>query len=216
MQAMLPLIVVYRDKDKIDPYINSFTEENHVVKPDIFHIIPEKRVLHIDQIKELIKQISITSTRNRLFVLYDLDLAGPPAQNSLLKTLEEKKETDFFLIFATQLELIVTTIRSRCNVIYIDNESQRKISPEIKDFADLLLTQHSISALSHPLVMNMTLEKAIPFLDDLILVIHAHFSTKHGISFLKQVLKTKALIQSNNLNPQLAIDALLLKTKKYS
>lgn len=210
---MLPLIYVYNDREKIEPTINVFSKQEGVLSTDIFRIIPEKRVLHIDQIKELIKQISITSPRKRLFVLYDLDLSGPPAQNSLLKTLEEKKDHDYFMIFVSQLELVLTTIRSRCNVIYIDANVKKEISLEMHEFVKILLGDSPINTLSSPLVMGMNIEKGVLFLDQLILAVYAHISSsqKKTAMFLKEILKTKSLLQSNNLNPQLAIDSLLLK-----
>lgn len=215
MQAMLPLIFVYRSKEKLEPSISQFINENSVSEADVFRIIPEKRLLHIDQIKELIKHVSITSVHPRLFVLYDIDLAGPPAQNSLLKTLEEKKETDFFILCVTQLELVLTTIRSRCNVIYIESSEDIKISTEVEEFSALLL-QKSLQVLSDKLVMSINLEKAVVFLDELVIATRQKIEKNPKLSALimKEALSAKALLQSNNLNPQLAIDAFLLKIIK--
>lgn len=212
---MLPLIFVYRSKEKLEPSISQFINENSVSEADVFRIIPEKRLLHIDQIKELIKHVSITSVHPRLFVLYDIDLAGPPAQNSLLKTLEEKKETDFFILCVTQLELVLTTIRSRCNVIYIESSEDIKISTEVEEFSALLL-QKSLQVLSDKLVMSINLEKAVVFLDELVIATRQKIEKNPKLSALimKEALSAKALLQSNNLNPQLAIDAFLLKIIK--
>jgi DNA polymerase III delta prime subunit len=217
MQAMLPLIYVYRTSEKLEPSINQFSTENSISPADIFRIIPEKRLLHIDQIKEIIKHVSITSVHPRLFVLYDIDLAGPPAQNSLLKTLEEKKETDFFILCVTQLELVLTTIRSRCNVIYIESGDDIQVSPEVEQFADLLLSK-SLQVLSDKLVMGINLEKAVLLLDEIILSVQKRLAKDPVLAamILKETLLTKSLLQSNNLNPQLAVDALLIKITKSS
>lgn len=214
---MLPLIFVYRSKEVLELSINQFVEDNTISKADIFRIIPEKRLLHIDQIKELIKHVSITSVHPRLFILYDIDLAGPPAQNSLLKTLEEKKETDFFILCVTQLELVLTTIRSRCNVIYIEPGNEIQISAEVEQFVELLLSK-SLTVLSDKIVMGINLEKAVILLDELVLAVLKRINKSPVISakILKETLLTKSLLQSNNLNPQLAVDALLIKIVKSS
>jgi DNA polymerase III delta prime subunit len=215
MQAMLPLIYVYRTPEKLEPSINEFVKENSIAETDIFRIIPEKRLLHIDQIKELIKHVSITSVHPRLFVLYDIDLAGPPAQNSLLKTLEEKKESDYFILCVTQLELVLTTIRSRCNVIYIESGKDIVVSQGVDQFSELLL-QKSLTVLSDKLVMGINLEKAIILLDEIVLAVQKRIKDNPKLCalILKEALSTKALLQSNNLNPQLAVDALFIKIIK--
>lgn len=211
---MLPIIFVYKNREMNEQTVADFAAENAIPRECLFHLIPEKRQLSIEQIRLLKKQMITTSSQRRLFVLHDFDMASPPAQNALLKTLEEKRDTDYFLLLVNQLERVLSTIRSRCHVRFADDHNSFAISEEMKKMADSLSQQKTLPLLSHPHLIGMTQEKALQFLDELIIALRTQLSKvpDKTVILLKDALKTKSLLQSNNLNPQLAIDSLLLKT----
>jgi DNA polymerase III delta prime subunit len=73
----------------------------------------------------------------RSFILYDFHLATLPAQNALLKTLEEPPEYAQFVLASSNLNSILPTIKSRCTVKILENtdgeEQGQKNSAQIKE-----------------------------------------------------------------------------------
>ncbi len=83
--------------------------------PDLILIEPVKGVIQIDQIRNLIKKVSLSphSSCFKWVIIDDAHLLNREAANALLKILEEPKgETVFFLI-TEYPEMLLATIRSR-------------------------------------------------------------------------------------------------------
>ncbi len=75
-----------------------------------------KRDINVEQIRELIHQLSLTNQYNtlKIAIIYPAEALNNNAANSLLKTLEEP-ESDTLIILAThKLGRLPITIRSRC------------------------------------------------------------------------------------------------------
>jgi DNA polymerase-3 subunit delta' len=58
-----------------------------------------------------------TCGRAKVFVVREADRITPAAQNALLKTLEEPPPTTFLLLLASGLENLLSTTRSRCQLV---------------------------------------------------------------------------------------------------
>ncbi len=89
--------------------------------PDVRLILPPEadRALGIEQIRELQRDASLSPVEGRakIFVISDLDRATAQAANALLKTLEEPPPHTVLLLTAAQLEALLPTVISRCQVI---------------------------------------------------------------------------------------------------
>ena len=75
--------------------------------------------MKIDVIREVTRLLALKpySSRYRVAILEDFDLALPQAQDALLKTLEEPAEHAVLLLLAGSTERILSTIRSRTQII---------------------------------------------------------------------------------------------------
>ena len=98
-------------------------------QPNLHWINPQKETLKIQTVRELISQVSYSSygDTSQWFVLLYADLATLPAQNSLLKFIEEPPADTQVILTVTNPEKLLPTIRSRCQnmIIPIQDISQK-------------------------------------------------------------------------------------------
>jgi DNA polymerase-3 subunit delta' len=94
--------------------------ENH---PDMRWVRPfeDKRTIHIDQIRELVSDLSLTSYEGgaKVAILEPANALTDNAANSLLKTLEDPPGDVLFLLVADCMGKLPATILSRCQRITI-------------------------------------------------------------------------------------------------
>jgi len=79
-------------------------------------LLPNTKSIKIDQVREILAQLSqypLESGR-RAVILEDFDLFTVPAQNALLKAIEEPDEVTVFILTATNEKSVLPTILSRC------------------------------------------------------------------------------------------------------
>jgi len=84
--------------------------------PDIITVLPEKKQIGVDDIRQVIKSISIKPymADKKVVIIPDADGITPEAQNALLKVLEEPPPYGAFLLLSATPERLLPTIRSRC------------------------------------------------------------------------------------------------------
>jgi len=88
---------------------------------ELFHLVSEKSSLTIKQVQALSASLSIIPRLPRLIWIEEANLLTIPAQNALLKLLEEPPaNTTIYLTTQAQSSLL-PTIRSRCQVITLLN-----------------------------------------------------------------------------------------------
>lgn len=81
----------------------------------------EARAIHIDQVRELQRQVLLSpvEARQRVVVLTDFQGATPEAANCLLKTLEEPPVGVVLVLTATSEARLLPTIVSRCQALWL-------------------------------------------------------------------------------------------------
>jgi DNA polymerase-3 subunit delta' len=86
--------------------------------PDIGLVIPYKRNILIGAIRDLEREANFRpfEARSRVFIIDDADRLNAAA-NALLKTLEEPPSTAYIILVSARPDRLLTTIRSRCQVI---------------------------------------------------------------------------------------------------
>ena len=97
--------------------------------PDVRLIEPEKSVISIDQVRDLIDEVAFQPAEARYRVVI-LDPAGEmqaAAQNSLLKTLEEPASRTVTILVATNPYMLLQTIRSRARMLQFGEIPQDRI-----------------------------------------------------------------------------------------
>ena len=113
------------------------------IHPDV-HVVEvgsEKKMISVEQIRDLLSSASLRpyEGRNKVFVIDPADALSPGGSNSLLKTLEEPTRDTTFVLLTRSPELLLPTIRSRSQAIYIGGDAPR--DPELEGDVLALLQQ---------------------------------------------------------------------------
>lgn len=125
--------------------------------PDLLYIASDEK-LGVQESKKISEFLSFKPFSGKIkgVVLEAGDNLTPQAQNSLLKILEELPENVFFLIGAKSEEALLPTIKSRCEVVFLESrikppkaslassgnlESRDKFLSEIERLEEMTLEQ---------------------------------------------------------------------------
>ena len=97
--------------------------------PDV-HFIEvggERKMISIEQIRELVAEATLRpyEGRNKVFIIDPADALSPSGSNSLLKTLEEPTRDTTFLLLTRSPDLLLPTIRSRSQSIFVGGTATR-------------------------------------------------------------------------------------------
>ncbi len=104
---------------------NEYNQNNNLSKmisanshPNIFKIKKkkDKKIIDIDQIREMIQFTNQTSFNNdrRFIVIEDINLMGINSANALLKSIEEPNNYTYYILINNSEFKILETIKSRC------------------------------------------------------------------------------------------------------
>ena len=104
---------------------NEFKLNNNLSKlissnthPNIFKITKkkDKKIIDIDQIREMIQFVNQTSFNNdrRFIIIEDINLLGINSANALLKSIEEPNDNTFYILVNNSEFKILETLKSRC------------------------------------------------------------------------------------------------------
>ena len=104
---------------------NEFKLNNNLSKlissnthPNIFKITKkkDKKIIDIDQIREMIQFVNQTSFNNdrRFIIIEDINLLGINSANALLKSIEEPNNNTFYILVNNSEFKILETLKSRC------------------------------------------------------------------------------------------------------
>ena len=87
--------------------------------PDIYFVESEKNVIKKEKILELEEKISKTSQigNSKVYIIKECEKLNAAAANCLLKTLEEPGENVYAFLITENIDLVISTIKSRCQVI---------------------------------------------------------------------------------------------------
>ena len=102
--------------------------------PDVQVLVPEGQFFRKSQMDDLIETASRRpmQTEKKVFILKNAQCLNDMAANSFLKTLEEPLPTNVFILLASNLNLILPTIQSRCQILKFLPQSKNEIRLELK------------------------------------------------------------------------------------
>lgn len=210
---MIPLLIIYKAENDIYSFLEDFVRDNKINSHFVSHIHPIKSDISIEQIRDIKKEVEIMDTHTRLFIIHSFHTAGVEAQNAFLKTLEEKSANNIFILLATNEHAVLPTIRSRVKLVNLKGD-ETNISTDLDPYKNLITHIQegaSYAVLSNPLTAVTTNEKAEYFLNMLLYYFRSQLTKDfHSVSIIKKILSQKNLLTSNNLNPQLAVDIVIL------
>ena len=98
--------------------------------PDFNIIEPEGNSIKIDQIRELVKKVyeKPVASNKKVYIINNSNLMTKEAENSLLKTLEEPPEYVTIILIASDDNLFLPTIKSRCTKIIFNKLTDEELS----------------------------------------------------------------------------------------
>jgi DNA polymerase-3 subunit delta' len=109
---------------------------------DFFEIFPQGASIKIDQIRKMILSAAQAPREGdrKIYLLHQAHKMTPQAQNALLKTLEEPISQVVILILTENLQQLLPTVISRCQVMDFSSEILSSMEGDIrKSLARLLL-----------------------------------------------------------------------------
>ncbi|OGK21799.1 hypothetical protein A2866_03485 [Candidatus Roizmanbacteria bacterium RIFCSPHIGHO2_01_FULL_39_8] len=210
---MLPIILISQKITSAKKFLREFADEEKIAPYDIFTYSPLKNEITIHQIREIKKNVRMKTGFPRLIVLFDFDSASSEAQNAFLKTLEEKGEENFFVLVVKNEAKLLPTIRSRSRTQRLTSAKDEKIAEDpLYKLLALIQRGTDLKFLNTQELNSLTRDKAILIFDRVILIYRDMLKKgdMETAQVLKKVMEIKFLVEQNNVNPQLAVDNLLI------
>ena len=83
------------------------------------------RSILVDHIRGFISKFSFKNEKweKKIGIIYEADCLAEQAQNAFLKTLEEPPPNTYFFLISNRPDVMLDTIRSRCRILNLNNES---------------------------------------------------------------------------------------------
>jgi DNA polymerase III delta prime subunit len=101
--------------------------------PDVHFIeaAADKKLISIEQIREIVAEATLRpyEGRNKVFLIDPADGLSASGSNSLLKTLEEPTRDTTFLLLTRSPDLLLPTIKSRCQHVYLGDTARVLTGP---------------------------------------------------------------------------------------
>lgn len=130
------------------PSCIKYNTGNH---PDVITVKPEKSSIVVDQIRDLQKDMYVKPYEGgrKIYLIEEAHTMTPQAQNCLLKTLEEPPAYGVIFLLADQVEGLLPTILSRCQILRLKKVSREGIASLLERRYNLSPDQaHLLAALS--------------------------------------------------------------------
>jgi DNA polymerase III delta prime subunit len=183
--------------------------EKATASPDVLIIQPETSIgiEEVRQIQNFLSRKPIQQKNNTVYIL-DAHLLTLPAQNALLKTLEEPPSNSQIYLVTTSPDALLPTVLSR---VQIQKSSDKIVSPDSgKSTKTLELLKKFQSAKAGEKLamldeMALTRESALTFLDELEHTLHSNLQLKLNYDL---ILSTRQYLKAN-VNVKLAMDNLM-------
>ena len=107
--------------------------------PDVhwIEVTADRKMISVEQIREIVGDATLRpyEGRNKVFVIDPADAVSGGGLNSLLKTLEEPARDTVFILITRAPDLLLPTIRSRSQSIYVGGVATRdeKLAKDVVD-----------------------------------------------------------------------------------
>jgi DNA polymerase III subunit delta' len=114
------------------------------VHPDVLVVEPgENGSIKIDQVRDIVDRAGYRpfEGRRRVVIVDDADTMMAPAQNALLKTLEEPPSASVFVLVTTRPEMLLATVQSRCPRLRFPGNGPDAVDTDAREVAERVLGQ---------------------------------------------------------------------------
>ncbi len=208
-------------------------QRNH---PDFSFIEPEEKEIYLDQIRELNRKISQRAQISpyKFALINKAETLNSQAQNCFLKTLEEPKGKTLLILLTSQVNSLLDTIRSRCQILrFYPNNFYFKGSKDFEKIAELFDSNLGSKLLFSKRFFEKkpSYEKVSGFLESMENYLHLillkklkiknekinsfSFESEENLEKIKEIIEKtseiKRLISKTNLNSRLAFEELILE-----
>lgn len=224
--SMQSLIVVSKNKKRGEEYTQNFCQYQKIEKFDISILERTGNTIGIEEIRNLQKTLFLKPLKKegrKATIIKNAESLTVEAQNALLRVLEEPPPDTFIILITVNIDLLLTTILSRCKIIDLKDEAPIS-EKEISQYLDLLIslpTTRVGERLKLAENASKTKEEAIIFLEKLIIstrrqLIKNVLDKKESVlisqylNLLISFNKTYAKLCTTNANPRLTLENLLL------
>lgn len=101
---------------------------------DIINYSPKKSSFGVDEVRELITEVNKKpfEGNKKVIIVHEGNKLTIQAQNALLKTIEEPPSGVFIIMLCESLELVLDTIKSRCQIYKLTPLSKNEIAEYVK------------------------------------------------------------------------------------
>jgi hypothetical protein len=196
--------------------------------PD-FHVVNDLdeeqayKAVQIAQVRTLTSSLSLSpyqglgKNKQAVFVLLNIDQASIPAQNALLKSLEEPPQHVQLILATCQADKLLPTIRSRCQVVQLTVVPyQHSALPEEEKTLFATLPTLSISQALTLSEQYKDRTAAQQFLDHLFQWLYAQNQATPDAAHTSQLqhLVTAQELLSRNVNARLVIEDFLFSCRR--
>ena len=112
------------------------------IHPDVVRLDPDGEGLKAEAVRDLRADAYIrpNEAQRKVYILCHSELLNPTGQNILLKLIEEGPAYAAFLFLTPNPELLLPTIRSRCETLRAPGEEEQAATEDGKSLADYILT----------------------------------------------------------------------------
>jgi len=116
--------------------------------PDLHYVEPDGARLKIEQIRDLQRELSLSPYESawRVAIVDGFETATVEAANALLKTLEEPPSRVILILIATDADLLLPTIVSRCQVLALRCVPAQEIEAALRQRYPLDVEQAALIA----------------------------------------------------------------------
>ncbi len=214
IKFMIPLIIVGANRKKIEKILEENIEDKQNL---IIRLAPKTTEFSLGQVKEIIKDIKVGSPYLRIYIIEEFDHSSLEAQNAFLKTLEESPAQVRFILIVGNLHRLLPTIISRSKVISTEKTRLSLIDKHLAQLMEDFLKSGNLKIMNDKNFIVTNKNDALNLIDQLIIFFRSRLiNDPKASSTIKEMFKVRDLIENNNLNPQLAVDHLLIFIKnKY-
>ena len=150
-------------------YKNLENDENYqkikaLSHPDV-KIYPEKEKLLVADSEKIVLESAVKPifADKKIFIIKNIENSMEAAQNKLLKTLEEPQANVYFILTTSSINLVLPTIKSRCNKIELKKLSDK----EMFEFLDYQKNSDLICAICEGNIGEAEKLKEIKNLDEI-------------------------------------------------
>ncbi|MBI2051942.1 hypothetical protein HYT33_04240 [Candidatus Roizmanbacteria bacterium] len=212
---MVPILLVSDDEKKVASFIHEFVKKHKIAKPYIFEIEPKNKEITIDQIREIKKSIIFDFSDPQLFILYRFDTASYPAQNAFLKTLEEHNVNVHFILVTEQYRHLASTVLSRSKLVLLTKKKSFRENLELSKELQAFLDDKNLQLLANRYFQVKQRVSPLEIFDEIGAFFRKRLPTDyHAANILKEILQLRFVVENNYVNPQFAIDHLLIFIQK--